>query len=260
MNRISIAVAVGCAVILGAGMAQAKAKATAEQKCQAERAKAAGTYASCQQQAQAKLQTTGFDFTKFEAAASKCRVKYAGTWAKLQAKAGLKGSSCAAARFVANGDGTVTDNLTGLVWEQKANLDDTPNLADRHDADNVYTWCVDGNSDFNCDNAGAADGTAYTDFLRSLNSECLGGQCDWRLPTRDELQTILADPFSGSACPTPSCIDATFGPTQAGFYWSATSQASTPANTWYVTFLGGSVGGISKTSKTVYVRGVRGGL
>ena len=37
----------------------------------------------------------------------------------------------------------------------------------------------------------AADGPAYTTFLATLNSNgCFAGQCDWRLPTRSELQTI----------------------------------------------------------------------
>lgn len=115
-----------CATLLGAGMAQAAAPP--EAKCQAERAKAAGAYASCQQQAGAKIYsafsiTSGYadkDVVKFEAAVSKCRVKYTDTWAKLQAKAPLAGSSCTAARFVDNGT-TATDNLTGLQWEKKTN-------------------------------------------------------------------------------------------------------------------------------------------
>jgi hypothetical protein len=37
-------------------------------------------------------------------------------------------------RFVDNGDGTVTDTRTGLMWEQKT--DD----GSIHDKDNVYTW------------------------------------------------------------------------------------------------------------------------
>jgi len=255
-----------CAVILFVGgfvASAAHAAATAEQKCQAERAKAAGAYALCQQQAQAKLQTTkfeNFDFQKFWAAGSKCRVKYTGTWAKLQGKRALAGSSCIGARFTDNGT-TVTDNLTGLQWEKKTTLDSTPNFADRHDADNSYTWCIDGNSDFVCDNANAADGTAFTDFLRSLNSGgCFAGQCDWRLPTRDELQTILADAFTGSPCTTPSCIDAIFGPTQMLFYWSDTTTAGDPGGAWIVHFGSGDVDLGGKAAAGIDVRGVRGGL
>src|SRR5262245_27270599 len=43
-------------------------------------------------------------------------------------------------RFVDNGDGTVTDQTTGLVWENKENQDGIADFADPHDADNTYTW------------------------------------------------------------------------------------------------------------------------
>jgi hypothetical protein len=57
-------------------------------------------------------------FNALSVAASKCRVKYA-TWENLQKVALGSGSSCDAPRFVYNGDGTATDNLTGLQWEQQ---------------------------------------------------------------------------------------------------------------------------------------------
>src|SRR2546429_7397381 len=64
-------------------------------------------------------------------------------------------------RFVDNGDGTVTDNQTGLQWEQKTTtVGSGVNLADPHDVDNSYTWSSSGT---------AADGTAFTDFLATLN-------------------------------------------------------------------------------------------
>jgi len=269
MNTRIVKGIVVLAVTLGAGAAHAAA--SPEQKCQAERAKAAGAYAACEQQAVAKWYTSKFqepDAAKFWTAASKCRVKYASTWAKLQAKAALAGSSCTAPRFVDNGNSTVSDNLTGLVWEQKTNLDGTVNLADRHDADNRYGWCTDANADSVCDNAGAGDGTAFTDFLRGLNGgACFASTCDWRLPTRDELQTLFADPWTadpanppfGVPCTTPSCVDAIFGPTQAGYYWSATPLAGTPTFAWLASFSFGIVDPASKPNGP-YVRAVRGGL
>src|SRR6266446_8828956 len=45
-----------------------------------------------------------------------------------------------APRFVDNGDGTVTDNQTGLMWEKKENLDGTTDVSNQHDADNPYQW------------------------------------------------------------------------------------------------------------------------
>lgn len=248
-----------CVVILfveGLVANVAHGAATAEQKCQAERSKATGTYASCQQKAQAMWQTNGSDFAKLQNAASRCRVKYNATWAKLQKKATLAGSSCTAARFVDNADGTVTDNLTALVWEQKTGLDSVESLTDPHDADNFYSSC---SSDVSGACSSPADGTAFTDFLRSLNSGgCFAGQCDWRLPTRDELQTILADPYTGNSCTTPSCIDATFGPTGENVYRSSTPVAGAPDRLWYVFFGDGGVFDESSVPGT-RVRAVRGG-
>ena len=90
-------------------------------------------------------------------------------------------------RFVDNGDGTVTDHETGLIWEKKDNFGGGLNLADPHDADNGYAWSASGT---------VADGAAYTDFLAKLNdgastdggastaiTGCFVGHCDWRLPT-----------------------------------------------------------------------------
>ena len=65
------------------------------------------------------------------------------------------------ARYVDNGDGTVTDHYTGLQWEKKDGAGGGANLANPHDVDNRYTWSGSGT---------AADGTAYTDFLSQLNT------------------------------------------------------------------------------------------
>ena len=56
--------------------------------------------------------------------------------------------------FTDNGDGTITDNTTGLMWEKK---DDFGGL---HDQDNTYTW-----TSVRC--TGLADGTLFTISSRS---------------------------------------------------------------------------------------------
>lgn len=153
-------------------------------------------------------------------------------------------------RFVDNGDGTVCDHQTGLMWEQKDGGDGTVDPNNPRDVDNNYTWSISG---------GPPDGTAYTDFLARLNgpiantnpSEQLGGHRDWRLPTSAELQTILDCSFS-------PCIDPTFGPTAATFYWSSTSDASYPGIAWIAGFDSGVVGGSGKSFGR-RVRAVRGG-
>ena len=227
------------AFLIGASAAQA---ADPEQACQKGRYDAAAKYASCQQKVLAKW--FGGASVDLQAALAKCRVKYTDTWAKLQAKASGTGATCDNPRYEDNGDGTVTDRLTALHWEQKT--DD----ATVHDKDNVYSWSA-------VDPAGmAADGTAFTTFVAALNSGgCFAGQCDWRLPTIYELQTILLEAYP---CTTSPCLDQTaLGPAVAE-YWSVTTAASLPDSTWDVNFGDGSVF-FEYKADTGYVRAVRGG-
>jgi hypothetical protein len=155
-------------------------------------------------------------------------------------------------RFVNNGDGTVTDNQTGLQWEKKT--DD----GGVHDMSNTYTWTNTSDGDYT-----DPDGTAFTVFLAALNRPpCFAGHCDWRLPkvNRDgdpaELETILLAPYP---CVRFPCIDPIFGPTAAFTYWSATTIAVNPALAWYVDFFSGGVGFGNKDFDR-YVRAVRAGL
>src|SRR5437762_12871378 len=84
--------------------------------------------------------------------------------------------------YVDNGDGTVTDNQTGLMWEKKTGTVGTPN-PDLHDVNNFYTWSGVGPYYQN------PDGTLFTPFLATLNldasssgrSICRANHCDWRI-------------------------------------------------------------------------------
>jgi hypothetical protein len=77
-------------------------------------------------------------------------------------------------RFVDNGDGTITDNRTCLMWEKKS----PAGTGDLHDAGNLYTWsAATASSNF--------DGTVATVFLRGLNTVAFAGYSDWRLPTTE---------------------------------------------------------------------------
>ncbi len=145
--------------------------------------------------------------------------------------------------YTDNGDGTITDNNTGLMWEKKS--DD----GSIHDTDNVYTW---------------AD--AFTTFIAALNTEpCFAGHCDWRLPNVKELQSIVnyqnVDPAVSPAFNTgcaAACTVLTCSCTAAGDYWSSTSVVNDPNFAWYVFF---GVGNVPFDLKDVglHVRAVRGG-
>jgi hypothetical protein len=160
------------------------------------------------------------------------------------------GNSVCQARYFDNGDGTVTDNKTGLMWEKKS----PAGTGGVHDVDIYYAWSSSGS---------AADGALFTVFLATLNSDvsiggtstCFANHCDWRIPNIVELQSTLLTPFP---CNTFPCIDPTFGPTQVSIYWSSSSLAGYPGWAWYVHF---SYGYVDETSKsgTYYARAVRSG-
>lgn len=234
---------VACAALLWAGTALAAL--APQEKCRAALAKAAGAYAACQQYALAKNTAElywhgfGYEFPIFSAAATKCRERYARKWEKLRARPDLAETSCSVPRFLDNGDGTVTDMLTGLQWEAKTNFDGATDFAEPHDGDNRYTWGSSTNFGPN------ATGSAFTDFLAALNtSPCFASQCDWRLPNRDELQTIS---YEWAALPAST-----------DYYWTGT-VAYNQIQAWIVHSAGWAVWW-SELSAGSYVRAVRGGL
>jgi len=132
-------------------------------------------------------------------------------------------------RFVVNGDGTVTDKSTGLMWEQKT-FDGGAN-----DKSNTYTW----------------EGALA--WVQGLNGASFLGYDDWRLPNRKELQSIVD--YSKSSFPA---IDKNFFPnTVSSYYWSSTSSGA-GNNAWHVHFIDGTVSVFAKTA-VIAVRAVRGG-
>jgi len=162
------------------------------------------------------------------------------------------------------GNGVIKDVRTGLFWEKKS--DD----GSIHDWDNTYSWSSGSPWNFN--------GTAATVFLATLNTApCFGGFCDWRLPTRFELETILdlgnvnlvvpaaTFPAFNSGC-TPGCSAYRVLPllwngcscTVNASYWSSSTYQYYPPHAWDVSFTDGGVSGGTKTDG-FYARAVRGG-
>jgi uncharacterized protein DUF1566 len=154
---------------------------------------------------------------------------------------------------VDNGDGTITDTKTGLMWEKKS-ADGDP----LHDKGKTYSWTSTGT---------AADGTVFTTFLAGLNAGSgFAGYTDWRLPNLTELESIrnlenvnpaVSAAFNnncnaGCTVATCSCISA------FPFYWSSSTYASDANSAWFVYFYAGAV---SPDVKTIawFARAVRGG-
>ncbi len=148
----------------------------------------------------------------------------------------------------------VRDNVTGLIWEVKENMDDAEDYNNPHDADNRYTWC-DINPDSNGGNQGACGAHDTKDFIDDLNNANFGGHHDWRLPTLKELQTLIDYTKYNPA------IDTTFFPGTAlvsANTWSATTHKDDASLALRVNFNFGYDSIYSK-STSIRVRAVRGG-
>ena len=155
----------------------------------------------------------------------------------------------------------VKDNVTGLIWEVKTSMGKGASYSDPHNADNTYTW-YNSNPATNGGNAGVpGNGTAtYStqDFIGTLNTAKFGSYTDWRLPTVNELRTIVNYSI---LYPGLTIQTAYFPYTQASGYWSATTDASYTSNAWSVLFNGdyNSLDYKNAKSDNNYARAVRGG-
>ena len=147
-------------------------------------------------------------------------------------------------RFTDNGDGTVTDNCTGLMWQQDtANTNGIGGIDD----DDTLLWCA-----------------ALTYCEGTLNAGGgFAGKTGWRLPNIREIQSI-AD-YSGlqTRGTYPAFGEQSTHSDGSSWYWSSTSRADAPSQAWRVKFTGApSVSLTSKVTATAppnptFVRAVR---
>jgi hypothetical protein len=134
-------------------------------------------------------------------------------------------------RFLDNGDGTVTDKCTGLIWQKEtADIDEDGAIGDG----DLLNW---------------------QDALKYCESLDLADHRNWRLPNMRELQSIID---YGRINPA---IDPIFG-TALDWYWSSTSYVDSSVYAWGVRFNSGHVGDSGHDGKVLryYVRAVRSGL
>jgi hypothetical protein len=113
-------------------------------------------------------------------------------------------------RFADPGDGTITDNLTGLMWSKNADL-----------PDGTMNW------------QGALD------YVKALNSGAgLGGYHDWRLPNMKELFSLIDFSRYYPALPDGHPFDNV----QSNKYWSSTASSNNWLVAWSVVIWDGAVG------------------
>jgi hypothetical protein len=132
----------------------------------------------------------------------------------------------AAGRFTDNGDGTVTDPCTGLVWQKEtADVTDDGKIDD----DDRTDWC------------------SALEYCEGL---VLAERDDWRLPNARELQSLV------DYGRTDPAIDPSFGCVSAS-YWSSTHFTEDAAYSWNVDFAYGLVSvRLSSEAVRLHVRAV----
>jgi len=147
-------------------------------------------------------------------------------------------------RFTDNGDGTVTDNLTGLIWLKDANCMAT----------NYPSFDNDGTA-----GDGAVTWSHAFSFISEINvgvfSNCGDGNTDWRLPNYKELLSLIDAENFFPALPTGH----PFTNVAQLYYWSSTTLAALPGSlAWIVYIDGGGYVDSDYVTSWYYVWPVRG--
>lgn len=154
------------------------------------------------------------------------------------------------ARYVDCGNGTVTDNRTGLVW-----------LADASCLKVAVTWQEA--MEFVAGLADEPDGLVDDPSDCGLSDGSSAGE--WRLPSVAEWEEMVELAMilechpaitddAGSACWSEECADSglcSFSEVMSTFYWSATTGVTAAATVWSVDLEFGFVGFGSRTADWV---------
>jgi len=147
----------------------------------------------------------------------------------------------------------VLDRQSGLLWEAKTSK------AGLHSRDNTFRWYrpdAADNGGFSGHPGGAECRSLPCDthaFVTAVNQAGWCGWHDWRLPTREELRSLVdyAIPYPG-----PTLDRDTFPNALPMFYWSANPNADTPREAWGMGFAHGFDYAYDKSNRA-YVRLVR---
>ncbi|KJU87696.1 secreted protein containing DUF1566, partial [Candidatus Magnetobacterium bavaricum] len=141
-----------------------------------------------------------------------------------------KGATWPKPRFTDNGDYTVTDNLTGLLWTK--------------DAGTAATGSCKG---------GSKAWQEALDYVTCLNGINHLGHSDWRLPNVNELESLANFGKNDRGIWLKS---QGFNVVYSDYYWSSTSYASNTSNAWIIGMDSGYMSAPEK-SFSIYVWPVR---
>lgn len=157
-----------------------------------------------------------------------------------------------------NKDGTIFDSKTNLTWKKCS--EGQNNDATCSGVAQGFAFCptADNNCNGNISGAKLGNGPLYEACDR-LNRESFAGQKTWRVPSGDELKSLVVCndgkpvPNAAQYCEgnrTGPVIDTKFFPaTQAGHYWTSNSSGEDPKNAWVVYFYNGLHDHFQKTNR-----------
>ena len=168
-----------------------------------------------------------------------------------------KGVAWSVPRFRDNANGTVTDDLTGLIWLKNANCAGSSNSNDGKTTwEKAFGWVKELNQ------SGTMNGQPSGD-----KSNGGSHQTDWRLPNVKELQSLVHYGFSNPALSNADgdkkwkegdlFDNVKYGSSDR--YWSSTAFSDGTSYGWYVNLHYGVVRNHFRTSHHYYVWPVRGG-
>lgn len=126
----------------------------------------------------------------------------------------------------------VRDNVTGLMWEVKTTD------GGLRDQGNTYSW-YNPDSDENAGSPGTQDGGECTggiscdtqSYVEAVNQRGLCGYSDWRMPTREELRSIVDYQENFPAIDT-----SVFPNTVATSFWTREPNENYPSFAWHTDF------------------------
>ncbi|MBT5469401.1 MAG: DUF1566 domain-containing protein [Nitrospina sp.] len=133
------------------------------------------------------------------------------------------------ARFIDNEDNTISDSLTGLMWQESYAYLETGNNISWYDAQ---------------------------EYIQKLNTQKLGGYGDWRLPERLEIQSLyeVALPFTSRGKTFILHINPIFEFSYGSCFWTSKTRLSAALG---FEFDVGDIHWYPKGSMTGTVRAVR---
>jgi hypothetical protein len=147
--------------------------------------------------------------------------------------ANVNGRATPSAQFSLNANATVTHSVTGLQWKR----------------------CNEGQSFDGTSCVGVASEITWPNALLAAKTSSHAGFTDWRLPNRQELESLLDE-----TCVSPALNDTVFPNAVSDWTWTSTTSAASPAQAWVVDFASGATVVSDKPIATLtYARLVRSG-